>query len=106
VASTAETAAADRRAVVGKALTIEPSSEADCTRVGKPRPVTEPQGLSLADRVCLVATNASAPARCANESDRDACWLGLAAARSGVPTMTSDGAFADAEVEAEVVLIG
>lgn len=67
---------------IGKALTIEPLSEADCIEVGKLRPVTKPQGLSLADRVCLVL-----------------------AARLGVPALTSDGAFADAEVEAEVVLI-
>lgn len=67
---------------IGKALTIEPLSEADCIEVGKLRPITEPQGLSLADRVCLVL-----------------------AARLGVPALTSDEAFADAEVEAEVVLI-
>jgi ribonuclease VapC len=67
---------------IGTALTIEPLSEADCIEVGKLRPITEPQGLSLADRVCLVL-----------------------AARLGVPALTSDGAFADAEVEAEVVLI-
>jgi len=30
---------------------------------------------------------------------------GLAAARLGVPALTSDGAWADADVEAEVVLI-
>ena len=67
---------------IGKALTIEPLSEADCIEVGKLRPLTERQGLSLADRVCLVL-----------------------AARLGVPALTSDGAFADADVEAEVVLI-
>lgn len=67
---------------VGEALTIELLSEADCIEVGKLRPLTEPQGLSLADRVCLVL-----------------------AARLGVPALTSDGAFADADVEAEVVLI-
>jgi PIN domain nuclease of toxin-antitoxin system len=44
--------------------------------------VTEPQGLSLADRACLVL-----------------------AARLGVPALTSDGAWADADVEAEVVLV-
>jgi PIN domain nuclease of toxin-antitoxin system len=44
--------------------------------------VTEPQGLSLADRACLVL-----------------------AARLGVPALTSDGKWAEADVEAEVVLI-
>jgi PIN domain nuclease of toxin-antitoxin system len=67
---------------IGTALTIEPLTEADCIEVGKLRPVTKPQGLSLADRSCLVL-----------------------AARLGVPALTSDGAFADAKVEAEVVLI-
>lgn len=90
---------------IGKALTIEPLSEADCIEVGKLRPLTERQGLSLADRVCLANTNAAPLARCAKESDFDACSLGLAAARLGVPALTSDGAFADADVEAEVVLI-
>ena len=82
VASTPATAAADRSAAAGEALVVEPLSEADCIEVGKLRPVTKPQGLSLADRACLVL-----------------------AARLGVPALTSDGAFADAEVEAEVVLI-
>jgi PIN domain nuclease of toxin-antitoxin system len=67
---------------IGGALTIEPLSEADCVEVGRLRPVTEPQGLSLADRACLVL-----------------------AARLGVPALTSDGAWADADVEAEVVLV-
>jgi ribonuclease VapC len=67
---------------IGEALVIEPLSEADCIEVGKLRPVTKRQGLSLADRTCLVL-----------------------AARLGVPALTSDGAFADADVEAEVVLV-
>ena len=65
-----------------RALSIEPLTAADCIKVGKLRPVTKPQGLSLADRVCLVL-----------------------AARLGVPALTSDGKWAEADVEAEVVLI-
>jgi hypothetical protein len=42
---------------------------------------------------------------CAKESDCDACSLGLAAARLGVPALTSDGSFADADGGAEVILI-
>ncbi|HWW67487.1 MAG TPA: type II toxin-antitoxin system VapC family toxin [Solirubrobacterales bacterium] len=67
---------------IGGALSIEPLTEGDCVEVARLRPVTEPQGLSLADRACLVL-----------------------AARLGVPALTSDGAFADADVEAEVTLI-
>lgn len=70
------------RGFIGKALTIEPLSEADCIEVAKLRAVTKPQGLSLADRACLVL-----------------------ATRLGVPALTADGSFADAEAEAEVVLI-
>lgn len=67
---------------IGEALVVEPLSEADCVEVGRLRPMTEAQGLSLADRVCLVL-----------------------AARLGVAALTSDGAWSDADVEAEVVLI-
>lgn len=79
-----ERAAAELRKAEGsrRALSIEPLTAADCIEVGKLRPVTKPQGLSLADRVCLVL-----------------------AARLRVPALTSDGAWADADVEAEVVLI-
>jgi PIN domain nuclease of toxin-antitoxin system len=45
-------------------------------------PTTKPQGLSLADRTCLAL-----------------------AARLGVPALTTDSAWADAEVAAEVKLI-
>lgn len=79
-----ERAAAELRKAEGsrRALSIEPLTAADCIEVGKLRPVTKPQGLSLADRVCLVL-----------------------AARLGVPALTSDGEWAKADVEAEVVLI-
>jgi ribonuclease VapC len=72
------------RDFIGKALMIEPLSEADCVEVGRLRPLTRAQGLSLADRCCLALET-----------------------RLVVPALTSDGAFADADadVEAEVVLI-
>jgi ribonuclease VapC len=70
------------RGFVGDALSIEPLSEADCVEVARLRPITEPQGLSLADRACLVL-----------------------AARLGVPALSADSVWADADVEAEVVLI-
>lgn len=79
-----ERAAAELRKAEGsrRALSIELLTAADCIEVGKLRPVTKPQGLSLADRVCLVL-----------------------AARLGTPALTSDGEWAKADVEAEVVLI-
>ncbi len=70
------------RGFVGEALWIEPLTEADCIEVARLRPVTEAQGLSLADRACLAL-----------------------AGRLGVPALTSDGAFSDADLETEVVLI-
>ena len=79
-----EKASAELRKAEGsrRALSIEPLTAADCIEVGKLRPVTKPQGLSLADRVCLVL-----------------------AARLGVPALTSDQKWAEADVKAEVVLI-
>jgi PIN domain nuclease of toxin-antitoxin system len=67
---------------VGKALTIEAMSEADCVEVARLRPLTARQGLSLADRACLVL-----------------------AARLGVPVLTTDRIWADVDVDAEVQLI-
>jgi ribonuclease VapC len=64
------------------AVTIEPITEADCVEIAKLRPVTITQGLSLADRACLVL-----------------------AARLGVPALTADRAWADANVAAKVKLI-
>jgi ribonuclease VapC len=77
-------AAAELRKAEGsrRALTIEPLTAADCIEVGRLRPVTKPQGLSLADRACLVL-----------------------AMRLGVPALTSDQKWAEADIEAEVVLI-
>lgn len=67
---------------IGMALTIEGMTESDCVEVARLRPLTARQGLSLADRVCLVL-----------------------AARLGVPALTTDRIWADADVEAEVQLI-
>ena len=64
------------------AVIVEPIIEADCIEIAKLRPITKPQGLSLADRACLVL-----------------------AARLGVPALTSDRVWADADVSAEVKLI-
>lgn len=66
----------------GKALTIAPLTTPDCVAVARLRPATKPQGLSLADRACLVLAH-----------------------RLGVPALTADRSWADANVEAEVTLI-
>lgn len=65
-----------------RALTIEPLTTADCIAVARLRLATRPQGLSLADRTCLVL-----------------------AKRLGVPVLTADRAWADADTGAEVQLI-
>jgi ribonuclease VapC len=70
------------RGFIGKALTIEGMTEADCVEVARLRPITMRQGLSLADRACLAL-----------------------AARLGVPALTTDRAWVDADVNAEVQLI-
>jgi PIN domain nuclease of toxin-antitoxin system len=67
---------------IGRALTIEGMSEVDCVEVARLRPVTARQGLSLADRACLVL-----------------------ASRLGVPVLTTDRIWADVDVDAEVQLI-
>lgn len=65
-------------AVIGvEALTAE-----DCIEVARLRPITKPQGLSLADRACLVL-----------------------AERLDVPALTTDREWANAAVGAEVRLI-
>lgn len=64
------------------ALRVEPITEADCIEIAKLRPTTKPQGLSLADRACLAL-----------------------AARLGVPALTADSIWAQAEAPAEVKLI-
>jgi PIN domain nuclease of toxin-antitoxin system len=70
------------RGFIGSALTIEGITEADCVQIARLRPLTAKQGLSLADRACLVL-----------------------AARLNVPALTADGAWADADVDADVQLI-
>lgn len=64
------------------ALRIEPITEADCIAIARLRPVTRAQGLSLADRACLVL-----------------------ATRLGVPALTADHAWEHADIDAEVKLI-
>ncbi len=70
------------RGFLGLALTIEGVTEADCVQIARLRPLTARQGLSLADRACLVL-----------------------AARLGVPALTTDRVWADADVNTEVQLI-
>lgn len=70
------------RGFIGPALEIEAMTDADCVQVARLRPTTARQGLSLADRACLVL-----------------------AARLGVPVLTTDRSWADVEVDAEVQLI-
>jgi ribonuclease VapC len=70
------------RGFIGMALTIEGMTEADCVEVARLRPLTVRQGLSLADRVCLVL-----------------------AARLDVPVLTTDRVWADADVDVDVQLI-
>lgn len=65
-----------------RALSIEPLTTADCVEIAKLRPTTKTQGLSLADRACLVL-----------------------AARLGVPALTADSIWTQAETPAEVKLI-
>jgi PIN domain nuclease of toxin-antitoxin system len=64
------------------AVMVEPITEADSVEIAKLRPMTIAQGLSLADRACLVL-----------------------ATRLGVPALTSDRIWADADIAAEVKLI-
>lgn len=68
---------------VGEAtIWIEPPSADDCIAIAELRPVTKALGLSLADRACLVL-----------------------AAQLGVPALTADRTWAEAEVDADVTLI-
>jgi ribonuclease VapC len=61
---------------------VEALTAADCIQVGRLRPITKAQGLSLADRACLVL-----------------------AERLDVPALTTDREWARADVGAEVRLI-
>lgn len=75
---------AGRLSVTGEEVVIwiEALTAADCIEVAKLRPITKPQGLSLADRACLVL-----------------------AERLDVPALTTDREWAKADVGAEVQLI-
>jgi PIN domain nuclease of toxin-antitoxin system len=79
-----EVAAAELRRAEGsrRALSIEPLTAADCVAVARLRPITRRQGLSLADRACLAL-----------------------AERLGVPALTADRKWVEADVAAEVQLI-
>lgn len=79
-----EFAAAELRRAEGprRALSIEPLTAADCVAVARLRPITRPQGLSLADRACLAL-----------------------AERLGVPALTADRKWLEADVVAEVQMI-
>jgi PIN domain nuclease of toxin-antitoxin system len=70
------------RGFLGLALTVEGMTEADCVQIARLRPLTARQGLSLADRACLVLAH-----------------------RLGVPALTTDRIWAEAAVSAEVQLI-
>jgi ribonuclease VapC len=63
-------------------LRIEPITDADCIEIAKLRPKTVAWGLSLADRACLVL-----------------------AARLGVPALTTDRVWEQADTPAEVKVI-
>jgi ribonuclease VapC len=75
---------ASRLSVTGEEVVvwIEALTAADCMEVGRMRPVTKAQGLSLADRACLAL-----------------------AERLGVPALTTDREWAKVDVAAEVQLI-
>jgi PIN domain nuclease of toxin-antitoxin system len=79
-----ELAAAELRRAEGsrRALSIEPMTAADCVAVARLRPVTRRQGLSLADRACLAL-----------------------AERLGVPALTADRKWLEADVVAAVQMI-
>ncbi len=75
---------ASRLSVTGEEVVIwiEALTAADCIEVAGLRPITKPQGLSLADRACLVL-----------------------AERLGVPAVTTDREWVKVDVGAEVRLI-
>ena len=70
------------RGFIGDALAIEGVTEADCVQIARLRPLTIRQGLSLADRACL-----------------------FLATRLEVPALTTDRAWGDVDLHAEVQLI-
>ena len=66
----------------GAAIRLEAPDADECVAIARLRPTTKPQGLSLADRACLAL-----------------------ASRLGVPALTADRTWADADVEVDVQLI-
>jgi ribonuclease VapC len=68
--------------LVGDALVIEGATEGDCVEIARLRPLTIGLGLSLADRACLAL-----------------------AARLGVPALTADRVWANADVDVDVQVI-
>lgn len=68
--------------LIGSVVAIEPITDDDCIAIARMRPKTKAQGLSLADRACLVL-----------------------AERLGVPALTTDGEWAKAKVKARVQAI-
>lgn len=79
-----EVAAAELRRAEGsrRAFSIEPLTAADCVAIARLRPITRRQGLSLADRACLSL-----------------------AERLGVPALTADRKWREADIAAEVRMI-
>jgi PIN domain nuclease of toxin-antitoxin system len=63
-------------------IRLEAPDADECIAIARLRPITRPQGLSLADRACLTLAN-----------------------RLGVPALTADRTWAAAQVDAEVRLI-
>lgn len=78
------TAATELRRAEGsrRALTVEPLTAADCIEVARLRPLPDDRGLSLGDRACLVL-----------------------AARLGVPALTTDRVWREADVDAEILVV-
>ena len=66
----------------GAAIRLEAPDANECVAIARLRPTTKPQGLSLADRACLAL-----------------------ASRLGVPALTADRTWADADVEVDIQLI-
>ena len=73
---------AEHPKTAGATIRLEIPDADECIAIARLRPITRPQGLSLADRACLAL-----------------------AARLGVPALTADRSWTDAEVEADVELI-
>ncbi len=73
---------AEHPKTAGAAIRLRAPDADECIAIARLRPITKRQGLSLADRACLAL-----------------------AARLGVPALTADRSWTDAEVEADVRLI-